>query len=243
MITKKYLESLSYTDFVAFINQTNVLPGAYDTLNRWIKYSNITSNSFILDVACTTGFKSREISYLTNCKGEAFDISKFAIESAKKNQIKILNKENINYFQQNGYKYTTNKKFTHIILGAGLGFFSDPKKMLDICIDLLEEDGFILASPYYIKKEIPEEIMNKFKEILDIYPTNKFYKGIMNIYLNSGLEILYEERKDIIPETEEEIKFYVDSTIKHLYTNSQFDKEALNFANNRLYEIKKYVMN
>ncbi|NJS42097.1 hypothetical protein HC766_07700 [Candidatus Gracilibacteria bacterium] len=72
----KIINNLSYTDFVGEINQWNTLPGSYITLNKWINFSNLNSNSRYLDVACTTGIKSRTISELTGCKTLGVDISK-----------------------------------------------------------------------------------------------------------------------------------------------------------------------
>lgn len=238
-ISKKFLQKLSYTDFVAFINQTNVLPGAYDTLNRWITFGKINENSFILDVACTTGFKSREISYISKCKGDAFDISKYAIENAKENQSFLLEEQRINYFLMDGHKYETDKKYTHIILGAGLGFFSNPKEILEKCIKMLDENGLILASPYYVNNFIPLNIEDEAKKILEINPTNKMYKDIMSIYLNSGLEVIYEERKDIIQESEWEMNNYVQNTTERIMKKYSFESETIEYIKNRLFSIKK----
>ena len=39
-ITKEEIENMSYTEFVGFINQWNVLPGAHDTLTKWKFFQN-----------------------------------------------------------------------------------------------------------------------------------------------------------------------------------------------------------
>ena len=44
MVDLDYLKGLSYPDFVGFINQWNVLPGAYTTLSKWIAFSRIAEN-------------------------------------------------------------------------------------------------------------------------------------------------------------------------------------------------------
>ncbi len=62
-ITPEFIKQLSYTDFVGFINQWNVLPGSYSTLSKWAIYSRMNKNSRLLEVACTTGFSSRELAY------------------------------------------------------------------------------------------------------------------------------------------------------------------------------------
>ena len=79
-ITPEFIKQLSYTDFVGFINQWNVLPGSYSTLSKWAVYSKMNKNSRLLEVACTTGFSSRELATLTGCSGEGFDLSEGSIE-------------------------------------------------------------------------------------------------------------------------------------------------------------------
>ena len=50
---------MPYIEFVGFINQWNVLPGAYVTLSKWARFSNLTKTSKILEIACTSGFSSK----------------------------------------------------------------------------------------------------------------------------------------------------------------------------------------
>lgn len=164
------LEELNYPDFVGAINQTNVLPGAYDTLSRWINYGNINKNSHILQIACTTGFQSREISYNTGCSGDAVDLSEIAVNRAKQNQIELLGENRINYITSdaNDYLDSVPFKYTHILFGAGLGFFPEPQKTFQKAIEHLEEGGYILASPFYAVKPVPPEIINEGREVFGI---------------------------------------------------------------------------
>ena len=66
-ITSEYVKSISYTDFVGLINQWNVLPGSYNTLSKWANFSGLNKKSRLLEVACTTGFSSRELALLSGC--------------------------------------------------------------------------------------------------------------------------------------------------------------------------------
>lgn len=239
-ITTEFIKSLKYPDFVGFINQTNVLPGAYDTLSRWKIYGEINQNSNILQIACTTGFQSRELALNTGCKGTAFDLSEYAIASAKRNQDKYINENRINYIVEDGYNFQSNQKYSHILLGAGLGFFQDPSKMLKKAITYLEDNGKILASPFYVNDNIPVDVVEKAKKTFGIIPTNEGYKEIMDIYHNSGLEVIYEERKSIYTETDEEIENYVNSTANRAFIELDIkDKEVQQVIKERLWDIKK----
>ena len=61
-----------------------------------------------------------------------------------------------------------------------------------------------------MKEDIPEHKIEKARSVFGITPTIKGYKEIMNMY--KDLEIIYESRKDIVKETNEEINYYVECT-------------------------------
>lgn len=238
-INADYINNLGYTDFVGLINQWNVLPGAYTTLSKWIQFGHINENSNILQVACTTGFQSREIAALTGCKGKAFDLSEFAIKSAKFNIEEYTPNANIEYIVQDGYKFETDEKYTHVIVGGGLQFFPEPQKMKERCINFLEDGGYLLASPFYVKDSVPNELIEKAKKVFGITVTTENYKTVMSMY--QDLEILYEDRNELIPETENEINDYCKSTLKRAIEilHIEEDKQAQEAIYNRLFTIKK----
>ncbi len=236
-ITSNDILNMPYTDFVGFINQWNVLPGAFNTLSKWKVFSNLNENSRILEIACTTGFSSRELAIMSNCSGKAFDLSKKSIEAAIENKEKYAPNINIDYFVEDGYKFKSKEKFNHIILGASLKFFPKPEEMLKICLDHLEDDGFILASPFYIKSPIPESLISEFKKVFGIRPTIESYKDIIKMY--EGLEVVYEEKNELVEETKEELEHYCHSTIERVCKEKKIeDKELYDIMYKRLMEIK-----
>lgn len=236
-ITTETIQNMSYTEFVGFINQWNVLPGAFNTLSKWKVFSDLNKNSKILEIACTTGFSSRELAIMADCSGKAFDIFEKSVNSAIENKKKYSPKIKIDYFVEDGYKFKSREKFTHIILGASLKFFPKPEEILKICLEHLEDGGFILASPFYIKSPIPESLISEFKKVFGITPTTESYKDIMKMY--EGLEVIYEERNDLIEETNEELEHYCHSTIDRFCKEKGInDKELYNAMYKRLIEIK-----
>src|SRR3989344_6538546 len=237
-ITKEEIEKMSYTEFVGFINQWNVLPGAHDTLTKWEMFSKLNDKSNMLEIACTTGFSSRELALSTNCQGKAFDICESSVKSAIENKEKYASKIKIDYFKEDGYNFKSDEKFSHIVIGASLKFFPNPQKMLNKCISLLKDNGFILASPFYIKSPIPNSLVEEFQQVFGIKPTTESYKDIMNMY--KGLEIIYHEKNDILQETEEELKHYCHSTItRACELRSISDKKIYDIMYKRLYAVKQ----
>lgn len=232
------IKKLSYTDFIGLINQWNVLPGSYVTLSKWAKFSNLNHKSNLLEVACTTGFSSRELSLLSGCKGEGFDLSKKSVEMAIYNKKKYAPKIDFSYVTANGYEYKSKSKFTHIVVGAALGFFPNPEQMLEKCIEMLKDGGYILAAPFYVTQPLPKVLVKRAQKVFEITPTQVSYKEIMRLY--SKLEIFFEEKNTLTPETEEELHYYCKSTIDRACEMLKVkDKEIYKAMYGRLYEIKK----
>jgi SAM-dependent methyltransferase len=224
-ITTQEIEKMPYVDFVGFVNQWNVLPGAYSTLSKWKIFSGMNEKSKILEIACTTGFSSRELACMSKCCGKAFGISEKSVEAAIENKKKYAPDINIDYFTEDGYKFKSADKFTHIIIGASLKFFPNPEEILKICFDHLEDGGFVLASPFYVVSPIPQELLTEFKRIFGIMPTTELYKEIMKIY--RGIEIIFEEKNSIEQETEDELKHYCESTISRVCQEKNITDKTL----------------
>jgi len=238
-ITVNYIKEMNYPDFVWLVNQWNVPPGSHDTLSRWINYWKINSNSNILEVACTTWFSIREVCYITKASGLWFDFSHKAIENAVYNKENFTKWLNLDFIQADWYEFDNNwKKYSHVIVWWALKFFPDPEKMINRITDFLEDDGLILASPFYWVWKMPLELIEKAKRVFWFTITSEDYKEIMKLY--SKFEIIYEERKKMELETDEEIDRYCKSTIdlavKKLWIN---DSEIYSAMYNRLFEVRK----
>jgi len=237
-ITSDYIKNLSYTDFVGLINQWNVLPGSYVTLSKWACFSSLNNKSNLLEVACTTGFSSRELALLSGCKGEGFDLSEKSVKMANYNKENYAPNINFSYKVADGYKFDAKKTFSHIIVGASLGFFPDPSKMLEKCISMLTDGGYILASPFYVTKEMPDNLIKRAQKVFEITPTSVPYKEIMRLY--NKLEIVFEERNNLVQETEEELHHYCKSTIDRAIKMLKIENDDVyKTMYERLYEVKK----
>jgi SAM-dependent methyltransferase len=236
-LSKNDIEKMSYTDFVGLINQWNVPPGSYDTLNRWCLYSNLSSKSELLEIACTTGFSSRELSIISGCSSLGIDISESSIKSAKNSANKIAESGLLAYEVADAVSYKSDKIFTHIVIGASLGFFNEPQELLNNIKLIMKDNGYLLASPFYVTKEIPQSLIEKAKNIFDITITTQGYKDIMSMY--KDFEIHYSEKKTIDKETDDELHHYCSSVINSFKENNpRLSEDIYKACYDRLMDIK-----
>jgi len=238
-LSVRYIKELSYTSFLGLINQWNVPPGAYETINKWVTFSNMNKNSNVLEIATTTGFSLREASILSGCSGVGIDISEESIKAAQLNKSKYQPSSKIEYIVDDAYKYATNRPFSHVIIGAALRFFDEPEKIIEKCVkDFWESEGYLLSCEFYIVKDIPQSLVEKAYEVFGIHITQVPYKDVMSVY--EGLELIYEDRKKPIPETEKELQYYCKCTIDRVVQEKGIKEEGIYKALfDRLYLIKK----
>lgn len=235
---KKTILKMSYTEFVAYVDQWNVPPGSLDTINQWAVFGHVDESSKILEVACTTGLSSREIARITGCASKGIDICPYSVDAAQYNAARYGKGMNLDYECADAAEYETDEKFTHVIIGAGLGFFKEPRKMLDRIPRFFNRSGYLLASPYYSCGEMPEKVKEDCKKIIGITPTTMNYDVMRNAYAN--YEIAYEKRCSIVIETEEQMKKYAYDTVKRgCEIRGISSEEVFDCMYNRLYSIKK----
>ncbi|PJD94931.1 MAG: hypothetical protein CK425_10260 [Parachlamydia sp.] len=236
-ISEKDIKSLNYIDFIALINQTNVPPGSFSTLTRWKVNSGMNAASNIFEIACTTGFSLLNLIKSLKCRGVGVDISKASIEAAKQNAVEMDLQTLADFHCHDASTYKTDEIYSHIIVGASLGFFTNPKLMIENIFSMVHEEAYILASPFYAVKEVPSQIVEDCQRILGITPTVQNYKETMRLY--RGFDIEYEDRLSSFCETEDELKHYCDSTIVRACQRLGITSSSLyDLLYKRLYEVK-----
>lgn len=232
------LATASYTDFVGHINQTNVPPGSLVTVNRWVVHGFVRPDSFAVELGCTTGFNLRELSRLSGCSGVGVDISESSVRSARTNAARMPGgSERLSYEVADGDSYVPSRPATHVLVGAALGFFPDPARTVRHMTSYLVDGGRLLACPYYIRKELPGELVKEAQAVLGITPTLAPYKSIMRAY--KDLRISYEERLTCEPETEEEMHHYTRCTTERYVATGGGRAEQYDLVYQRLYRIKQ----
>ena len=236
--SESFINNLSYTDFIALINQTNVPPGSYSTLTRWRINSGLNSESTLFEAACSTGFSILNLIKNSGCKGIGADISQASIQSAHKNAARMGLTHHASFFCEDATTFKSHDRFSHIVVGASFGFFQNPKAMIENLFSMVGESAYLLASPFYAVREVPAETIVRSQRILGITPTIQKYKEIMKLY--RGFNVEYEDRLDSIPETQEEIQHYCHSTISRACRELQIkDEMTYEILFKRLQKIKE----
>lgn len=217
-INKNDLLKLSYPDFLGFFGVDNTPPGGEETLKSWIKNSEINKDSYLLDLACSTGFSSRNISLKTECRANGIDISPPSIESANAIAFKsgisarvkfsVANAENIPF---------PDETFTHVTAGCCFGFISDKEAALKECHRVLRSDGFLCISPFFYE-------VKPHSELVDLVEKHIGYRPDTDRDYNYWYEF-FSERFNITCEELYDLPIYTDDEIESITRRAICDKD------------------
>lgn len=236
--TAEEVWSAAYPDFVAMVNQTNVMPGAFATLNTWAVHSRMDDRSTLLDVASTTGFTSRELARLTGCAATGFDLSADAVALARYNHLATAPKLRLQYTQADGTTFDPQRTFSHIAVGAALGFFPDPPTMVARLLRFLDDGGYLLASPFWCDHPLPDNVAAVRRDVFGISSPMETRAQARSLF--RGLDVLYQADHTLAPETDEEIDHYCHSTVERVRTQAGIQEPSVRQAMlDRLATIKR----
>ena len=230
-VTKDQLEKLSYTDFVSLICEENRPSGGKYTIREIIKNSFINENSKVLEIGCTNGFSSLEISKTINCNIIGVDINKNSVNNAnrriKENE---LDGSKISFEYGNAEKLRFNdNEFDLIICGNAMSFISNKEKAISELKRVLKPNGFISIVPiWYVDIPDPDIISLVNKELgFNITCT---YKNDWINFDKWGLELYYKKDFAFVKRTKKEIETYANNLInnkKHLEIYNKEEKQII----------------
>lgn len=227
------LDRISYPDFVALIRQDNTPPGSSDTLKYWIQHADINEYSYVLDLACSTGYSSRYCCLNVNCCGQGIDISELAIKIA------IKNSKFYGYSEQFKYRVADacflpfeNDKFTHILGGCNYAFIINREKALLESLRVLKIGGVICVANFYYRSQVPLTVIKMVSQAIDFKPEvnwnlnfwrDFFSKGRLTLLNEKTYELKSQKKNDLINSIKKQI--YIENIFTR--TLSKENKESI----------------
>lgn len=212
---KDEIEKMNYTDFIAFIQETNRCPGGKDTIRKIKNILNIDQEFTILDIGSNTGFNSLELAHITKSKIFGIDVSeKCVMESNRKLSEDILDVKNRVSFQI-GSAYNipfSENSFDLIIAGGATAFMTDKGKAINEYERVVKPWRYVCITPLFYNSMPPKELIHKINNLIGNEIKVMNLQDWINIFLttNLNLELYYVEENKIKNRSENDIDKYVD---------------------------------
>lgn len=236
-LTKKEINNLSYPDFVAFLEQENTPPGAEYTLQYWMKEAQISLNSFVLDLACTTGFSSRRISQATKRSGFGVDISKLAVIQANA-FAKAENVDSINFLHGDAtdLPFKTDL-FTHVLGGSNFSFIQNREKGLSEVHRVMKTFSFLCISNYYYTTPPSIQLLDEVEKSISFRPSAEWTESYWKNFLSNKFAIFKGEDIQLPVNSDDEIKKFINQQLQAC--TKKLNPEEYEACFERLFYVRK----
>lgn len=180
----------SYPDFVAFIGQHNTPPGAYRTIDEWVRLAGIDGSSRLLDLACTTGYSGRTTHEITTATVDGIDISADAVRQARSYaggnpalRYQVADATELPF---------PDASFTHILAGCNFGFIQDRDRALDETHRVLLPGGLVCTAAFYYRRTPPESLLDRVAEAIGFRPDGARDRDFWTSFFNRRFELVDE---------------------------------------------------
>jgi len=186
-ITPELIASLSYTDFVALLQEENRPSGGKKSVREIINNSFITPKSRVLEVGCTNGFTSLEVSRTVGCEVIGIDIAE---ESIKLASLRATGMPNISFRCASAYDIPfDNNYFDLVIAGNATSFMADKNAALKEYLRVVKNFGFIATVPIWYPKPPSKEIINEVSKEINVQITPMSRADWLSLFASHSLEV------------------------------------------------------
>lgn len=228
------IEQMSYTDFIAFLKETNRCPGGKQTIRRVRELIHIDNSTKILDVGSNTGFTSLEFSHTTPAHVMGIDISESCVVESKR----LLSEDTDNVKSRVVFQVASayeipapDNEFDLIMVGGATSFMTDKSKAIAEYFRVLKPWGFLVMSPLTYHTDPPLEIIENVSKVIgaQIKPMNKEDWIKISTENIKDFELFFQEAHNLSPRTDEDINTYVEYFINkdHIKFMSDEIKNAI----------------
>ncbi|MEK9131851.1 MAG: class I SAM-dependent methyltransferase [Patescibacteria group bacterium] len=214
-LTEDDIEQMSYTDFIALLDETNRCPGGKKTIRRIRELIHIDGKTNILDVGSNTGFTSLELARITPAKISGIDISESCVDQAKRSLSEDIENVRSRVTFQIASSYSIpfpDDNFDLIMTGGATGFMDDKSRAIHEYLRVLKPWGFLVMSPLTYHTQAPQKIIDDVGEIIGTTIKPMTTQDWVNIVgeISKDFEFYFSEPYRLSPRTNEEVDAHVD---------------------------------
>lgn len=214
MMSADQVPDLSYPDFVALMGQENTPPGGHKTLRAWFEKAGVGAESHLLDLACSTGFSSRNLAKISGCSGTGIDISSAAVEKALMKR-KMSGLDRLDYRVADACQLPfPDQEFSHVLAGCNFAFIRDRQKALSECRRVLKENGRLCVANFYYKTRPDTAMLDDVEKVIGFRPEPAWTSNYWWKFFREQFTLAWEKDCDLPVEPEAKVVAWVERQIR-----------------------------
>lgn len=217
-ITVDYIQALDYTDFIAFIKETNRCPGGKSSIREIAKNTFLGDDSKIIDVGSNTGFNSLEFAHITKAKVYGIDISENCVKEAntKLGEDDENVKRRVSFRIGSAYNIPFEDEYFNLVMCGGATSFMDNKsKAVEEYFRVLKPWGFLATTQLFYNKKPPKEVLDEVSRAIGVQVNYLNKNDWLNILAaNNKYELYYFNEYNFERKNKNDVEKYVSLFIK-----------------------------
>lgn len=210
---------MSYTEFIALLQETNRCPGGKRTVRRVCELLHIDKNTKLLEVGSNTGFTSFEFAHITPAAVYGIDISEECVRVA--NEIKLSDisdiQDRISFKVASSYAIPfSEENFDIVMVGGSTGFMNNKIIALREYFRVLKNWGFLVMTPLIYHTKPSQRVLDAVNQIIgvEIKPMEASDWQRMVTEENPLWELYYQESHRLAPRVDSDIDSYISYFMK-----------------------------
>lgn len=212
-ITKEYIKSLNYTDFISFIKETNRCPGGKNSIREICLNTFLSSKSKVLDVGSNTGFNSLEFAHITKANVYGIDISKSCVAESKillKSDAQEIQKK-VHFKIGSAYEIPYADNFFDLVMcGGATSFMDDKNKAVSEYFRVLKPWGFLATTQLFYNRRPPQQILDSVSKVIGVQIKYLSKSDWLNVFdANNKYELYYFKEYEFENRSDKQIEEYV----------------------------------
>lgn len=188
--------SMSYIDFMAFLEETNRPPGGKDSVRLMAQNTFLSDTSRVLHVGCNTGSSTREVAHLVKCNCLGVDNNRSMITIAKKLSRQDIYSKLLKFEKQDVTSLSFKDDTFDLVFSAGsVAFMRNRDVAIKEIIRVTKPWGFICDTVLFYRKTPPPSLLKKINNLtkLELKPWRLDYWESMYTGKNLEKYFLYQD--------------------------------------------------
>lgn len=225
---------LSYTDLVALIRETNRCPGGRPTLTRIADLTRLDRECRVLEIGCTTGFNSIELSIAARCHVTGIDLSSASIEEANRRKAmlpaglaKRLCFEAVSLFD---FVKQVSEPFDLVLASGVTSFIQQKDSAVRNYERLVAPGGYLAITNLFYRTPLPPLLLDQLSAVLGTsLPAWSRDRWLQLFTSCLSLELYHHESHSLQPASQEALDAHIETLFSqpHLAALSTPVREAL----------------